>query len=100
MNHHIDITQYIIDHLQNNTGTSYRNPIKFRMDDAIEDYVDLEYQIIRAIADLLELKYTVKEQVLFFSKRHKVYDIILVEYNDRNTKKYCFDITDVFCLHS
>jgi hypothetical protein len=95
----IDITHYIIDHLQNNAGTSYRNPLKILKKDA-GDYVDLEYGIIKAIASALKYKYTVKEQLLLVSKRHKVYDIILVEYNDRNTKKYCFDITDVFCLHS
>jgi hypothetical protein len=93
----IDITHYIIDHLQNNAGTSYRNPLKILKKDA-GDYVDLEYGIIKAIASSLEFRYTVKEQILFFSKRHRVYDIITIEKSDRTVQKFWFDISNVFGL--
>jgi hypothetical protein len=98
----IYITHYIISHIQNNAGSSYRNPIKILKEDSV-DYVDLEYGIIKAIAEVLKFRYTVKDQVLFFSKRHKVYDIITIEKSDRTVQKYWFDISNVFgqkCLVS
>lgn len=98
MDHNIDITLYIISHIQNNAGSSYRNPIKILKEDA-EDYVDLEYGIIKEIASTLKYKYTVREQILFFSKRHKVYDIITIQKDDRKIQKLWFDITQVFGKH-
>jgi hypothetical protein len=95
----IDITNYIIDHLQNKAGSSYRNPIKILKEDSV-DYVDLEYGIIKAIAEVLKFRYTVKDQVLFFSKRHKVYDIITIEKDDRTVQKFWIEITDVFGRYS
>jgi hypothetical protein len=95
----IDITHYIIDHIQNKSGSSYRNPIKILKEDAV-DYVNLEFGIIKAIASSLKFKYTVKEQILFISKRHKVYDILTIQKDDRKILKFWFDVTDVFGLHS
>jgi hypothetical protein len=99
MDHNIDITLYIISHIQNKAGSSYRNPIKICPGDA-SDFAYLEYQIIKAIASSLKFKYTVKEQILFISKRHKVYDIITIQKDDRKIQKFWFDLTDVFGLHS
>ena len=94
----IGITHFIVNHIQNNAGSSCRNPIKFSKENT-EDYVDMEYGIIKAIASAFEFNYTVKEQIFFISKRHRVYDIIKIEKSDKTVQKFCYEITDVFGHH-
>jgi hypothetical protein len=91
------IPDYLIEQIQDGKGQSYKDAITFDPHD-FRHYVDLEYALIRYIADSQEFCYKVIDQTLLFSRGLHVYDIIQIKRKDGKVIKFYFDITHVFGL--
>jgi hypothetical protein len=86
----IDLTPYIIQHLQDGAGSSWKNAL--RIDEGTEDYVDVEYGVLRALAEVLHYRYVVVRQ-LYMLRKGRCLDKISIKRDDRRIVHFWFDVT-------
>ena len=91
------ITEHIITAVNAGCGSSFRNAIRIKPNDS-DNYVELEYQIIKYHSVTNDYDYKVLDQLLMISKNHNVYDVITIQKKDGCRKRFWFNITEVFGL--
>jgi hypothetical protein len=91
------LPEHLIDQIHDGKGQSYKDAITFDPHDFLH-YVDLEYVLIRNIANKQQFQYKIIDQTLLFARSLHVYDIIQIKRKDGKVIKFYFDITHVFGL--
>lgn len=91
------LPEHLIDQIEDGKGGSYKDAITFHPED-YRNYVDLEYALIRYIANKQQFQYKIIDQTLLFARNLNVYDTIQIKRKDGKNIKFHFDITSVFGL--
>lgn len=92
------IPKHLLLQIQQGTGRSFRNAIKFETND-FKRYIPLEYNIVRYILKQMGCRHLrFLEQTLVITRRNQIFDVIDVEVNHDGVLKYYFDISETFGL--
>lgn len=90
VNDTIDLTDYIIQHIEDGAGASAKNPIRIK--EGVDDYVDVEYAVLRTLGKVLKYRYVVVQQ-LYQIRRGRCLDRITIKMDDRSIVHWWFDVT-------
>jgi hypothetical protein len=93
------LPDHLILQLKHSGGSSYRNAIIFREDDA-QNFITLEYDMVTIMLSKHNSDYRVLSQELVITRMHQVFDVLTIELQpaecDTKTIKLYFDIGKVF----
>lgn len=89
VNDTIDLTDYIIQVLKDGAGRTAKYPVVIA---GVDDYVDVEYSVLRALGKVLKYRYVVVQQ-LYQIRKGRCLDRITIKRDDRRIVHFWFDVT-------
>jgi hypothetical protein len=90
VNDTIDLTDYILQVLEDDAGRTAKHPVV--IGEGLDDYVDIEYGVLRALGQVLRYRYVVIGQI-YQIRKGRCLDRITIKRNDRRVVHFWFDVT-------